>query len=131
MFQKLINKLPTKDSFLSNPNFANLLHLPEAQLLGLIKCQGLMDYFDRIKLLARGNAFFWTKDGHIGTAPHAVDVGDGLALIPGAKALMMLRPTQSNTYKVIGPAHILDMMTREMWKADLIKDNNLYEIFLV
>jgi hypothetical protein len=119
-FYKSIEDSLTVQKFLSTPDFANLLYLPEAQLLAVIIYSGLMAEFERI------------------IAPHAAAVGDMVALIPGTSALMILHPTQPNTYQVIGHACVVGMMAGQMWKTredgDLekeLEDNNVYNIFLI
>ena len=127
-----------REKFLNTPDLANLLHFPEVQLLAVIEWMKMTDCFEMMKALARGNAFFWVKDRHIGTAPHAVAVGDVVAFIPGISVPMILRPTQPDTYQVIGPAHVTGMMRGEQWKRredgdpeKEFEDNNVCDIFLV
>lgn len=103
-----------------------------------------------INNVALGNAFFWTKDGRIGAGPHAIAVGDVVARIPGIQVPMILRPTQLNTYQVIGPSHVSGvgwwgmgwsaevaaMMQKKIEDRDLqeevpVDDDNLCDIFLV
>jgi len=134
MFRKSIEHSPTKERFLGTPELANLLYLPEVQLIAVFDCQGLMEQFETLKTVARGKAFFWTDDGDIGTAPQAVAVGDVVSFIPGIKIPMILRATQRNTYQVIGHAYVPCMMTGNMKDRDLLKvdeDKNLCDIFLV
>jgi hypothetical protein len=140
MFCKSIEDPINKKIFLSTPDFANLLHFPEVQLLAVLECEGLIELFEEIKTLAKGSTFFWTKDNHIGTAPHAVAVGDVVVLIPGINMPMILRPNQPNTYQVIGPAYVDGVMHGEQWKTNEsndgnleqeLKDNNVRDIFLV
>jgi hypothetical protein len=153
MLCKYIEDSLTKEKLFTTPDFANLLHLPEVQLLAVLEFEGLMEKFEAIKAAVRGKAFFWTKEGHFGTAPQAVAVGDVVALIPGLKAPMILRPNQPKIYQVIGPANITGMMNGEQWNrrekrvgipaglysyqsVDRVleqedEDNNLCNIFLV
>jgi len=128
----------SNDMLLNSPAFANLLHLPEVQLLTVIMHSGLLECFDRMKVLAQGNAFFWIEEGYIGTAPHAVVVGDMVAFIPGIAAPMILRPTKASRYQVIGHAYVPSMMAGEMWikredegREREDEDNNFCDIFLV
>jgi hypothetical protein len=140
----------TREIFLRTPEIANLLHLPEVQLLGVLGSEGLLRELDVIKALVQENAFFWTKGGHLGTAHHAAAVGDVVVFIPGIKVPMLLRPTQPNTYQVIGPAYVTGisqvtgpsygraMLTGELcivneypdWEKEF-EDNNVCNIFLV
>jgi hypothetical protein len=91
-----------------NPGLRNLSYLPEVKLIPMIISLGLAETFDRLCSMAVGNAFFWTRNGHIGTAPLA-------ALIPGVRAPMILRQIDSISYQVIGPAFVYGMMDGEMW----------------
>lgn len=129
---------------------ANLLHLPEVQLLGVLASEELLGKFDVIKDLAQENIFFWTKGGQMGTAHHSAAVGDLVVFIPGISVPMILRPTQPNTYQVIGPAYVTvvsqvvgpsytkGVRTGEWsfgdeyanWEKEL-EDNNVCNIFLV
>jgi hypothetical protein len=140
----------TKEHFLGTPEIANLLHLPEVQLLGVLASEELIGKFLVIQALARENVFFWTQGGHMGTAHHATAVGDVVVFIPSIKVPMVLRPTQPNTYQVIGPAYVtgisqvvgpsygMGMLTGELrfgdeypdWEKEL-EDNNVCNIFLV
>jgi hypothetical protein len=140
MFCKSIEDPINKKRFLGTPDFANLLHFPEVQLLAVLECEGLTEQFEEIKAVAKRNTFFWTKDNHIGTATHAVAVGDVVVLIPGINMPMILRPNQPNTYQVIGPAHVDGVMQGEQWKRNEsndgnleqeLEDNNAHDIFLV
>jgi hypothetical protein len=101
--------------FLETPGLRNLAYLPEVKLVLMIVSLGLAETFDRLCSMAVGNAFFWTRNGHIGTAPLAVSKGDLVALIPGVRAPMMLRQIDSISYQVIGPAFVYGMMDGEMW----------------
>jgi hypothetical protein len=98
-----------------NPGLRNLSYLPEVKLIPMIISLGLAETFDRLCSMAVGNAFFWTRNGHIGTAPLAISKGDIVALIPGVRAPMILRQIDSISYQVIGPAFVYGMMDGEMW----------------
>jgi hypothetical protein len=97
-----------------NPGLRNLSYLPEVKLIPMIISLGLAETFDRLCSMAVGNAF-WTRNGHIGTAPLAISKGDIVALIPGVRAPMILRQIDSISYQVIGPAFVYGMMDGEMW----------------
>lgn len=59
-----------KEYFLETPAIANLLDLPEVQLLGVLASEELILKILGIEALARENVFFWTK---VGTwVPHII-----------------------------------------------------------
>ena len=140
----------TKEHFLETPEIANLLHLPEVQLLGVLASEELIVKILGTQALALENVFFWTQSGYMGTAPHTIAIGDVVVFIPGIKVPIVLRPTQPNTYQVIGPAYVTGisqvvgpsyergLLTGEVcigdqypdWEKEL-EDNNVCNIFLV
>jgi hypothetical protein len=106
------------------PWFANLSHLPEVQLLLLLELLDLTEAYGEAWTRAIGNAFVWTREGRVGTAPLSVREDDVVALIPGVRAPMVLRPAQGDTfhfhgdaYQIIGPAYIHGMMYGETWDS--------------
>ncbi|KAH8891270.1 HET-domain-containing protein [Thozetella sp. PMI_491] len=54
----------------------------------------------------RGRCFFTTEDGHIGTAPAGARVGDSICLLLGTYSPVILRPTPSGAFQVVGECYV-------------------------
>ncbi|OHF04548.1 hypothetical protein CORC01_00019 [Colletotrichum orchidophilum] len=65
----------------------------------------------------RGENYFRTQDGHIGTTPGDVRTGDVISVFPGGSVAFVLRPaledTQSGCYQLMGPCYVEGVMFGE------------------
>ena len=101
--------------FGKDPNFNNLAYLPEVQLIGVIEEEGLLNDYVELCKISKGNAFFWTDRNYLGSAPQCVREGDIVAMIPGVRAPMILRSSNSGRYHVIGIAYVYGLMNFNGW----------------
>ena len=61
----------------------------------------------------KGRASFQTRNGHIGIGPQSIRAGDQACIILGCHALLILRPNDAQTYKVVGECYIDGFMEGE------------------
>ncbi|KAM0215037.1 hypothetical protein ACHAQD_008544 [Fusarium lateritium] len=87
----------------------------------------------------RGRRFFTTENGLIGTAPACTQTSDSICLLLGTYAPMVLRPTSSGTFQVVGECYVYGLSDAvsflgplpRPWKA-IIKGDALgrpYQLF--
>lgn len=107
----------------------NLAHLPTVQqsresFLAAIWFRGDFEqskhtqyktYKDEIMSDRRGEVFFRTTEGYIGTSPTAVESGDRIATLPGLSVAIALRPvgTARDTFQIVGPCFLQGVMFGE------------------
>ena len=60
-----------------------------------------------------GRAPFQTKNGHIGIGPQSLRAGDQACIVLGCRSLLILRPNDVQTYKVVGECYIDGFMEGE------------------
>lgn len=60
-----------------------------------------------------GRASFQTRNGHIGLGPQSIRAGDQACIILGCRVLLLLRPNDAQTYKVVGECYIDGFMEGE------------------
>ena len=70
-------------------------------------------YISSVRESVRGRASFQTKIGHIGIGPRSIRAGDQACVILGCHALLILRPNDAQTYKVVGECYIDGFMEGE------------------
>ena len=67
----------------------------------------------RLHRIVKGKASFQTRNGHIGIGPQSIRAGDQACILLGCPALLILRPNDAQTYKVVGEAYIDGFMEGE------------------
>jgi hypothetical protein len=77
-----------------------------------IKCLNTIDVSTRIIV---------TKEGRLGLAPSVTDVGDGVAVLKGARAPFILRRCGNRRFKIIGQAYIRGVMFGEALGSEEFK----------
>ncbi|KAL9577502.1 MAG: hypothetical protein Q9212_006321 [Teloschistes hypoglaucus] len=69
-----------------------------------------------------GRAFIFTEQGHIGLAPERCQPNDIVVVVLGCQAPMVLRPTNTAEYLVVGECYMHGMMTGELFLGSLPKN---------
>jgi hypothetical protein len=78
---------------------------------------GIKDVHHHVWMMSRDCAFFVTDEGYMGTASHSIQARDVVALIPGLRMPMILRPAGGKDYyRVVAPAYVHGMMQGEIWE---------------
>lgn len=85
-------------------------------------------YYRRLLKSTAGRKLFTTTQGHIGTGPGGMEMGDVMVLIAGLELPMIVRGTGEQGYIVVGAAHIHRVMEGDVWPSD---EGELREIVLV
>ena len=70
-------------------------------------------YNDAVYASVKGRASFQTKNDHIGIGPQSIRAGDQACIMLGCRALLILRPNDARTYKVVGECYIDGFMESE------------------
>ena len=74
--------------------------------------------YDKYNLLVyghvKGRASFQTRNGHIGIGPQSIRAGDQAYMILGCESLLILRPNDEQTYKVVGECYVDGFMQSEV-----------------
>ena len=82
----------------------------------LMKSRKLVEY-DKYTFQVYNNvkkrASFRTRNGHIGIGPQSIRAGDQACILLGCLALLILRPNDAQTYKVVGECYIDGFMEGE------------------
>ena len=85
----------------------------------------------------KGRRFFTTKEGYIGLAPEAVQMGDQVCIILGCQSPLLLRREEKDRYLVIGECYIHGLMNGEAllgslsleWQYASIHDGEVRRLF--
>jgi hypothetical protein len=85
-------------------------------------------YYRRLLKSTAGRKLFTTTQGHIGTGPRGMEMGDVVVLIAGLELPMIVRGTGEQGYIVVGASHIHRVMEGDVWPSD---EGELREIVLV
>ena len=70
-------------------------------------------YTDRVYWNLKRRASFQTRNGHIGIGPQSTRAGDQACMVLGCRALLILRPNDAQSYKVVGECYIDEFMEGE------------------
>ena len=70
-------------------------------------------YNDEVYVSVKGRASFQTEKGHIGIGPQSIRAGDQACMVLGCHALLILRPNDAQSYKVVGECYIDGFMEGE------------------
>ena len=62
----------------------------------------------------KGRASFQTRNGHIGIGPQSIRAGDQAYMVLGCDNLLLLRPNDAQTYKVVGECYVDGFMESEV-----------------
>ena len=97
------------------------LDLPNTQksnkyIRDLMANRELMEYekfTTRVRLNLERRASFQTRNGHIGIGPRSIRAGDQACILLGCDTLLILRPNDAQTYKVVGECYIDGFMEGE------------------
>ena len=68
--------------------------------------EGYDDYINLVRRTVKGRASFQTRNGRFGIGPQSIRAGDQACVILGCDSLLILRPNDSRTYKVVGECYI-------------------------
>lgn len=79
-------------------------------------------YTNEVRGNVKGRASFQTRNGHIGLGPQSIRAGDQACIILGCRALLLLRPNDAQTYKVVGECYIDGFMEGEVLLGALPTD---------
>ena len=79
-------------------------------------------YCNEVQGIVKGRASFQTRKGHIGIGPQSIRVGDQACIILGCRALLILRPNDAQSYKVVGACYIDGFMEGETLLGTLPTD---------
>ena len=63
-------------------------------------------YNDQVYANVKGRASFQTGNGYLGIGPKSIRAGDQACIILGCSALLILRPNDAQSYKVVGECYI-------------------------
>lgn len=70
-------------------------------------------YIDRVTEMVGARAFFKTGNGYIGLGPESIKSGDQACLILGCQFPLILRPSGTENYRVVGECYIDGFMESE------------------
>ena len=70
-------------------------------------------YSIQVHRRVKGEVTFQTRNGHIGIGPQSIRAGDQACILLGCRALLILRPNDAQTYKVVGEAYMDGFMEGE------------------
>ena len=70
-------------------------------------------YFEGVNTMTLGRVFFRTRNGYIGLAPSSIKSGDQACVVLGCRSPLILRPTNDQSYMVIGECYIDGFMDGE------------------
>ncbi|KAF8856097.1 HET-domain-containing protein [Acephala macrosclerotiorum] len=73
----------------------------------------LADFLYKNKEVMTERSFFTTDEGYIGLGPRGAENGDIISVFLGTRAPLMLRPTRSGTYQVVGECFVHGLMAGE------------------
>lgn len=80
------------------------------------------NFFEGIRYTCVGRAFIFTEQGHIGLAPERCQPDDIVAIVSGCRSPMVLQPTDTSEYLVVGECYIHGMMSGELFLGPLPKN---------
>lgn len=69
-----------------------------------------------------GRVFVFTEEGYIGLAPERCQPHDIIVIVLGCQSPMVLRPTNTGEYRVVGESYMHDMMSGEIFLGPLAKN---------
>ncbi|KAI0149059.1 heterokaryon incompatibility protein-domain-containing protein [Pestalotiopsis sp. NC0098] len=85
--------------------------------INMIKEAKLRGYIGEITSDRRSEHYFHTREGHVGTTPGSVRIGDVISVLPGGSVPFLLRPalekTQNDCYQLMGPCYVQGIMFGE------------------
>ncbi|KAL9127020.1 MAG: hypothetical protein Q9175_007817 [Cornicularia normoerica] len=97
------------------PDFP-LFHESNEYMRNLIEHRDLIEYrsyVDEVNRNARGRAYFMARNGYIGLGPSSIKPGDQACVILGCPSPLILRPTDTTSYNVVGECYIDGFMEGE------------------
>ncbi|KAF4628524.1 hypothetical protein G7Y89_g9627 [Cudoniella acicularis] len=105
-----------RKKFFDNEALKDVTKNEQWKILALAKTiPGIKDVHHHVWMMSRDCAFFVTDQGYMG--PHSIQACDVVALIPGLRMPIILRPSVGkNYYSVIALAYVHGMVQGEIWE---------------
>jgi hypothetical protein len=55
-------------------------------------------------------------EGYVCVVPHLTQVGDQIVVVPGILRPIILRPSESGQWDLVGSCYVHGIMSREIWE---------------